>query len=232
MAGLVAAKAQGRNGGRPAVMGADKLAAARARRERGESATEIARRSASAGYRCTATWRTRQGSQTPEAAGPEPVTASTVTGSVLSRGPLARCSRACASIRARHPSALAGLRLFPAVFPAGPGVFACGILLLMLDRRAGVRPAGTATSITLRGPDRCPRRPPLRVPRRRGAGRDSPASGRSLRSLIVTTEMYRLLYGRPVATAFPSDAYSSVTVESSARWVLRSKQRSRKKLKW
>jgi DNA invertase Pin-like site-specific DNA recombinase len=43
MAGLVAAKAQGRNGGRPAVMGADKLAAARARRERGESPTEIAR---------------------------------------------------------------------------------------------------------------------------------------------------------------------------------------------
>jgi DNA invertase Pin-like site-specific DNA recombinase len=43
MAGLVAAKAQGRNGGHPAVMGADKLAAARARRERGESPTEIAR---------------------------------------------------------------------------------------------------------------------------------------------------------------------------------------------
>ena len=32
MAGLVAARAQGRGGGRPAVMGADKLAAARARR--------------------------------------------------------------------------------------------------------------------------------------------------------------------------------------------------------
>jgi DNA invertase Pin-like site-specific DNA recombinase len=42
MAGLVAAKAQGRNGGRPVVMDADKLAAARARRERGESPTEIA----------------------------------------------------------------------------------------------------------------------------------------------------------------------------------------------
>ena len=49
-----------------------------------------------------------------------------------------------------------------------------------------------------------------------------------LRSLIVTTEMYRLPYGRPVATALPSDAYSSVTVESSPRWVRRSKQRSRK----
>ena len=43
MAGLVAARAQGRNGGRPAVMDADKLAAARARRARGESPTEIAR---------------------------------------------------------------------------------------------------------------------------------------------------------------------------------------------
>jgi len=43
MAGLVAAKAQGRNGGRPTVMDEDKLAAARARRERGESPTEIAR---------------------------------------------------------------------------------------------------------------------------------------------------------------------------------------------
>ncbi|MGH3183522.1 MAG: helix-turn-helix domain-containing protein [Streptosporangiaceae bacterium] len=43
MAGLAAAKAQGRNGGRPTVMDADKLAAARARRERGESPTQIAR---------------------------------------------------------------------------------------------------------------------------------------------------------------------------------------------
>jgi DNA invertase Pin-like site-specific DNA recombinase len=43
MAGLAAAKAQGRNGGRPTVMDADKLAAARARRARGESPTEIAR---------------------------------------------------------------------------------------------------------------------------------------------------------------------------------------------
>ena len=33
MAGLAAAKAQGRTGGRPTVMDADKLAAARARRE-------------------------------------------------------------------------------------------------------------------------------------------------------------------------------------------------------
>jgi DNA invertase Pin-like site-specific DNA recombinase len=43
MAGLTAARAQGRNGGRPTVMDADKLAAARARRARGESLTEIAR---------------------------------------------------------------------------------------------------------------------------------------------------------------------------------------------
>ena len=43
MAGLAAARAQGRNGGRPTVMDADKLAAARARRERGESPTQIAR---------------------------------------------------------------------------------------------------------------------------------------------------------------------------------------------
>ena len=43
MAGLAAARAQGRNGGRPTVMDADKLAAARARRARGESPTEIAR---------------------------------------------------------------------------------------------------------------------------------------------------------------------------------------------
>ena len=43
MAGLAAARAQGRAGGRPAVMDADKLAAARARRERGESPAQIAR---------------------------------------------------------------------------------------------------------------------------------------------------------------------------------------------
>ena len=43
MAGLAAARAQGRNGGRPTVMDADKLAAAKARRARGESPTEIAR---------------------------------------------------------------------------------------------------------------------------------------------------------------------------------------------
>src|SRR6266702_6774779 len=43
MAGLVAARAQGRNGGRPTVMDEDKLAAARARRARGESPTEIAK---------------------------------------------------------------------------------------------------------------------------------------------------------------------------------------------
>jgi DNA invertase Pin-like site-specific DNA recombinase len=43
MAGLAAARAQGRNGGRPTVMNEDKLAAARARRERGESPTQIAK---------------------------------------------------------------------------------------------------------------------------------------------------------------------------------------------
>ena len=43
MAGLVAARAQGRGGGRPVVMDADKLAAARARRARGESPAQIAK---------------------------------------------------------------------------------------------------------------------------------------------------------------------------------------------
>jgi DNA invertase Pin-like site-specific DNA recombinase len=43
MAGLTAAKAQGRVGGRPTVMDGDKLAAARARRARGESPTQIAK---------------------------------------------------------------------------------------------------------------------------------------------------------------------------------------------
>ncbi len=43
MAGLAAAKAQGNVGGRPTVMDADKLAAAKARRARGESPTEIAK---------------------------------------------------------------------------------------------------------------------------------------------------------------------------------------------
>jgi DNA invertase Pin-like site-specific DNA recombinase len=43
MAGLAAARAQGRTGGRPTVMDADKLAAARARLARGESPTTIAR---------------------------------------------------------------------------------------------------------------------------------------------------------------------------------------------
>jgi DNA invertase Pin-like site-specific DNA recombinase len=43
MAGLAAARAQGRVGGRPSVMDPDKLAAASARRARGESATQIAK---------------------------------------------------------------------------------------------------------------------------------------------------------------------------------------------
>lgn len=43
MAGLAAARAQGRVGGRPVVMNADKLAAATARRAKGESRTEIAK---------------------------------------------------------------------------------------------------------------------------------------------------------------------------------------------
>jgi DNA invertase Pin-like site-specific DNA recombinase len=43
MAGLAAARAQGRTGGRPTVMNGDKLAAARARRAKGESPTQIAR---------------------------------------------------------------------------------------------------------------------------------------------------------------------------------------------
>lgn len=43
MAGLTAARAQGRVGGRPTVMDADKLAAARARLERGENRSQIAR---------------------------------------------------------------------------------------------------------------------------------------------------------------------------------------------
>lgn len=42
-AGLDAAKAQGRTGGRPAVMDADKLAAAKARKAQGESVTAIAK---------------------------------------------------------------------------------------------------------------------------------------------------------------------------------------------
>jgi DNA invertase Pin-like site-specific DNA recombinase len=43
IAGIAAAKAQGRVGGRPPAMDPDKLAAAKARRERGESPTHIAR---------------------------------------------------------------------------------------------------------------------------------------------------------------------------------------------
>jgi len=43
MAGLEAARRQGRTGGRPTVMDADKLAAAHARRARGESPTQIAK---------------------------------------------------------------------------------------------------------------------------------------------------------------------------------------------
>ncbi|MFJ1699834.1 recombinase family protein [Streptomyces sp. NPDC088252] len=42
-AGLDAAKAQGRTGGRPVVMDADKLAAAKARRTKGESVTAVAK---------------------------------------------------------------------------------------------------------------------------------------------------------------------------------------------
>jgi DNA invertase Pin-like site-specific DNA recombinase len=43
MVGLAAARALGKVGGRPTVMDPDKLAAARARRARGESPTQIAK---------------------------------------------------------------------------------------------------------------------------------------------------------------------------------------------
>ncbi|WP_426979770.1 recombinase family protein [Pseudarthrobacter sp. O4] len=43
MAGLAAARAQGRTGGRPTVMDTDTIAAARARHAKGESPTQIAR---------------------------------------------------------------------------------------------------------------------------------------------------------------------------------------------
>ncbi|MER7356513.1 helix-turn-helix domain-containing protein [Nonomuraea dietziae] len=43
MDGLAAARAHGRAGGRPSALDADKLAAARARQERGESITAIAK---------------------------------------------------------------------------------------------------------------------------------------------------------------------------------------------
>ena len=43
MAGLTAARAQGRVGGRPTALDPDKLAAARARLARGESTTQIAK---------------------------------------------------------------------------------------------------------------------------------------------------------------------------------------------
>jgi DNA invertase Pin-like site-specific DNA recombinase len=43
MAGLAAARAQGRRGGRPTVMNGDRLAAAQARRASGESPTQIAK---------------------------------------------------------------------------------------------------------------------------------------------------------------------------------------------
>lgn len=43
LAGLAAARAQGRVGGRPVVMDADKIAAATARRAKGESPTQIAK---------------------------------------------------------------------------------------------------------------------------------------------------------------------------------------------
>jgi len=43
VAGLKAARAQGKVGGRPTVIDPDKLAAARARRARGESPTQIAK---------------------------------------------------------------------------------------------------------------------------------------------------------------------------------------------
>ncbi len=55
MAGLAAAWAQGKAGGRLTVMDPDKLAAARARRARGESPTQIARPLASAVPRSTGT---------------------------------------------------------------------------------------------------------------------------------------------------------------------------------
>ncbi|MDQ2851515.1 MAG: recombinase family protein [Actinomycetota bacterium] len=57
MAGLAAARAQGRVGGRPVVMGADKIAAAIVRRARGESPTQIAKSlgvSRATIYRCLA----------------------------------------------------------------------------------------------------------------------------------------------------------------------------------
>ena len=54
MAGLAAARAQGRTGGRPTVMDSDTLAAARARRANGESPTQIAK---ALGVSCASVYR-------------------------------------------------------------------------------------------------------------------------------------------------------------------------------
>lgn len=55
MAGLAAARGQGRVGGQPTVMDPHKLAAATARLARGESATRIAKHSGCPAQRSTAT---------------------------------------------------------------------------------------------------------------------------------------------------------------------------------
>ena len=66
MAGLAAAKAQGRTGGRPTVMDADKLAAARARRAAARAPLRSPRPSASAAPRSTGTWPLRASKARPE----------------------------------------------------------------------------------------------------------------------------------------------------------------------
>jgi DNA invertase Pin-like site-specific DNA recombinase len=64
IAGLAAARARGRVGGRPTVMDDDKLAAARARQARGESPTEIAK---ALGVSRASVYRHLRGDSSPEA---------------------------------------------------------------------------------------------------------------------------------------------------------------------
>ncbi len=68
LAGLAAARAQGRTGGRPTVMDADKLAAAQARRAKGESPPRSLRHWASPDPASTATSPTPK-TRSPKAAG-------------------------------------------------------------------------------------------------------------------------------------------------------------------
>jgi len=136
MAGLAAARAQGRRGGRPTVMDGDRLAAARARRENGESPAQIAK--ALGGSRASVYRHLAPGGSRPPGPQPAPEAAS---GAARARTGPAGGSLASVSTPSAGQAASCGRRGLLLRLP-GRGCSSAGTASWPCWRRPRRRPAG------------------------------------------------------------------------------------------